>query len=88
MSEVLAVIRNPGIGMRDLDEPGLWFDTYTDESRAALQVLDWVRAKEVMRFVNRNVSELEGKVCWVHTDGTVMKYLRMFGEGTDAGTHS
>lgn len=77
---VMAVIKDPGIGMRDVDEPVLWFDTYTSEGIGALQVLDWDRAYRVMRGVRRSISELEGRACWVETDGTTMKFIRLFGD--------
>lgn len=80
MNEVkLAVIKNVGIGIRDMDDPVLWFDTYTSECINALQVLDWERAKEVMRHVNRSHKELENRACWVETDGTVMRFMKLFG---------
>jgi len=80
MSKTLAVIRNPGIGMRDLDEPALWFDTYINEFTGALQLLTWDQAKAVMRYVSRNAGELEGKACWVDVDGPRMTFLCMFGD--------
>jgi hypothetical protein len=73
----MAVIRNVGIGSRDVGSPVLWFNSYVTESSAALQVLSWDEAYEVLKSVY-DVKELEGKPCWVDVEGGYIKFQEMW----------
>ena len=72
-TERLAIISEVGIGYRDIDSPVLWFS----ESSAALQVLSWDEAYEVLKGV-REVRDLNGLACWVSCEGNRIKFLRMW----------
>ena len=64
--EVLAIMKNVGIGMRDTNNPCLWFDACIDESGRALQVLSWKEAQQVIKESDvYDVKNLEGKACIV-----------------------
>ena len=64
--EVLAIMKNVGIGMRDTNNPCLWFDACIDESGRALQVLSWGTALHVIKESGvYDVKNLEGKACIV-----------------------
>lgn len=77
MSEQLAIIRKPGYGMRDLYQPGLFFDVYLSESSAALQVFSQPEANEVIQDHGvYDVKDLEGRACWVESDNGTIRYLR------------
>lgn len=55
----------------------MWFDAYVSESAAALQVLDVERAVELIQAYGvEDVAKLEGKPCWVHADGQIIRYDR------------
>ncbi len=77
MSEQLAIIKDIGIGCRDTNWPVLWFTVYVSEVQAALTVLSWDDAYEVLKHV-REVRDLEGKPCWVDVDGNMIKFLRLW----------
>ena len=75
--ENLAIIREVGIGLRDTGIPILWFTTYETETSAALQVLSWELAAQLIRdYKLCDVEDLEGQPCWVKKEGGVMRYLR------------
>jgi hypothetical protein len=77
VNEQVAIIRNVGIGGRDVGRPVLWFDTYIRESSAALQIIGWEQAGELLAGI-REVRELEGRPCWVEADGGMIKFLRLW----------
>ena len=77
MSEQMAIIRDVGIGAGDRGIPCLWFSTYVTESSAALQVIDWTDAFELLKAVDR-VEQLNGKPCWVEVDGNMIRFLRLW----------
>lgn len=68
--KTLAVVKGISFGCRDIGRPCLWFSTYINESVAALQVLT---GKEMLDAIAESgvydIKELEGKPCWVETDG-------------------
>jgi hypothetical protein len=75
----LAIVRRPGYGMRDMHVPGLWFDTYTSDCTAALQVFTQPEADEVIKaFGVRDVHDLEGLPCWVSGNqaGGFIRYVK------------
>lgn len=71
----LAIIKGVGFGMRDAPVPVLWFEVNTGEG-AALQCLRWEQAEPVIRQVHE-VHDLEGKPCWVETDGMTMRFIEL-----------
>ena len=77
MPKQMAVIRNVHVGGGDRGTPCLWFDTYISEASAALQVLDWETARELVRKTY-DVKELEGKPCWVEVDGNIIRFVELW----------
>ena len=76
--EVLAIIKDVNIGMRDCNEPVLWFTTHTSECSAALQVFNWVEAGKLIKDAKvYSVNNLEGKACFVEKDGWLLKFIRV-----------
>jgi hypothetical protein len=78
--EQMAIIRNPKLGCSDRGTVALSFDTYINESSAALQVLwmengDVERALELLRTVD-DVRRLDGKACLVEVSSATIRYLR------------
>lgn len=77
MTEQMAVIRNVHIGGGDRGIPCLWFDTYISESSAALQVIPWDQAFEILKSTY-DVKELDGRPCYVEVDGNMIRFLRLW----------
>jgi hypothetical protein len=72
----LAIMKQVGIGMRDMHEPGLWFTAYTDEHSASLQVLSWGDAKILIEDTGvYDVKSLEGRPCWVEEQAGFVRYV-------------
>lgn len=66
--ERLAIMRHVRCGVGDRGRAWLSFDVFTSESSAALTILEWDRAKEVIEAYGvSDVHQLEGKPCWVDT---------------------
>lgn len=80
MTEQMAIITQPRIGTRDLGVPVLSFDVYISEGSAALQVLSWDDARELIASV-QEVRDLEGHPCWVERDGNLIKFKRLWEPG-------
>jgi len=79
MAEQIAIIKNVKIGVGDRGRAWLSFDTYVSECAAALQVVEWDAAKQVIEDADvGDVHDLNGKPCWVETDGTFIKFLRVW----------
>lgn len=76
--EKLAIIKDVHIGCGDYGKAVLWFATYTSDCVAALQVLDWDRAREIIE-TNRigDVNRLEGHPCYVNEEGHTMRFIRL-----------
>lgn len=75
--EQLAIIKNVRCGVGDRGVAWLQFDAYTSESRAALQVIGWDVAKEVIEAYGvSDVSKLEGKPCYVESDKGMSTFTR------------
>jgi len=75
----LAIIRNVGIGTRDVGRPCLWFDTYVEEGIGALQIIDWDRAAQILQASGIcDVRDLNGKPCWVDRDGNTMHFAELW----------
>lgn len=69
----LAIIRRPKVAVEDHSgELCVWFDAYTSECGAALQIVapsDPDRFLSVWNAMAGNVANLDGKACWVaHPD--------------------
>ena len=72
----LAIMRGVSIGMRDISHPCMWFSTYISEHEAALQVLSWEAAADVIKqYGTYDLKLLEGKPCWVDVEGNLIKFL-------------
>lgn len=68
----MAIMRGVDFGLRDIGRPCLWFETYIDESSGALQVLTGEQITKLLEESGaRSIRELEGKPCWVETDGVL-----------------
>lgn len=78
MAEQLAVIKGVGAGMRDAPYPILWFNVYVSDGVAALQCIPWDEAGKLVKKEGiHEIHELEGKPCYVETDGMTIKFLRL-----------
>jgi len=72
----LAIMKNVGIGMRDMHRPGLWFTAYTSENSASLQILDWKKAGKLIQETGiYDVKKFEGQPCWVEIEGGIVRYI-------------
>lgn len=72
--EVLAIMKDVGIGMRDHCNPILWFNAYTDESSASLQIVEWEEAGLMIEAYGvHDALQLEGKPIWMKTDGSICR---------------
>ena len=71
----MAIIKNVGIGMRDCREPVLWFDVYIADGLAALQILNWTEAKQLIAdYSLYDVRNLEGKPCLAVKNNGLLRY--------------
>lgn len=78
--EKLAIIKNVNIGVGDYGEPALWFDTYTSQCSAALQVFGWKEAGEIIKKSGlRSVDSLEGMSCIVEEDAGLLRWKGLSG---------
>lgn len=75
---VTGIIRNVGIGKRDTDRPVLWFDVYISESSAALTVIDWATAHDIVGRVGE-VRNLNGMPCWCDVSKPgIIRFVRLW----------
>lgn len=66
--KTLAIIRRVQCGVGDRGRAWLSFSVYVTECSAALTILEWDRAKEVIEAYGvEDVQNLDGKPCWVDT---------------------
>jgi len=78
MTEQMAIMRGVQIGMRDCDEPVLWFNSKLSEGTGALQVLSWSEAKLLIKDAGvYKVSDLEGRACLVESDKNKVLFIRV-----------
>ena len=71
----MAIIQGVGVGLRDVNNPVLWWTVHTSEGSAALHVFDWDTAYKIIKDYDvREVHELNGKPCWVEVDAGNMLY--------------
>ena len=77
-AESLAIIREVHCGVSDRGTACLWFSAYIGESSAALQVMSWSDAKDIIEaYAVTDVADLNGKPCWVDTSSHgIIRYLR------------
>lgn len=77
--EQLAVIRNFKLGVGDRDVPVIMFDAFLTEGTAALQCI--YGAEEIHQFIAdaevSDITKMNGRTCWVETDGFVSRFLRL-----------
>lgn len=77
MTKQLGIMSRVHIGCRDVGTPVLSFEVHISEGSGALQVLSWSEAFDVLKKVT-DIRDLEGKPCWVETDGSYMKFLKVW----------
>lgn len=71
----LGIIKNVNVGLRDVGSPILWFDTYTEENTAALQIFSWDEAYNIIKRAGvYGLKELEGRPCWLDVDGNKITF--------------
>lgn len=72
----LAIVREPGWGMRDFtSRPGLWFTVRFGEGGGALLCFFGEEAEEIMAASKAyDVSRLNGKPCFVRVDDNLVKF--------------
>ncbi len=64
--KTMAIIKDVRCGVGDRGRAWLQFSTYCSEASAALQIIEWEDAKDVIEAYGvSDVSQLEGKPCWV-----------------------
>lgn len=73
----MAIIRNVHIGAEDHYGAALWFDTYVSEASAALQVIPWEMAYDIVKRVD-DIKHLEGKPCWVEEEGGLIRFIGLW----------
>lgn len=77
-SEVLAVIREVGYGIREREMPCLWFVTRPREHAAVLQVLLGEAVRDLLAEAGvSDAHELEGRLCWVEADTIDSRFKRL-----------
>jgi len=76
MAEELGIIVDIHVGMRDVNEPVLWFSIRTLHG-GSLQVMNWDSAEKFIREWNcKRIEDVNGKPCVVTREGTLLQYLR------------
>ena len=79
MSKQMAIIKDMGIGLRDIGSPCIWFTTYISECSAALQVI--TGKDQIYEFIKasgaKDISDLEGEPCWVEADNSTIRFLEL-----------
>ena len=74
----LAVIKNVRCGVGDRGRAWLSFNTYITECSAAGQFVEWADAKKVLEDAYvEDVSQLNGKACWVEVSNGFIKFLEI-----------
>lgn len=73
----MAIIEDPGYGLRDNNYPCLWFTVKTINGKS-LQVLAGDDADEVIKDSGvYHVKDLAGKACVVNRGQSTLQFLRM-----------
>lgn len=76
------IMRGVHFGHRDVGRPVLWFDTYTSESTAALQVLNAEQAASLLAETGvYDIGSLEGWPCELEVDGSRITFVRPWKAG-------
>jgi hypothetical protein len=77
VSKELAIVRDPGYGMRDAHRPVLWFDVRFGEASGALQIFSQPEADKIIEdFGVRDVADLDGRPCFIEFDGMTVKFIK------------
>jgi hypothetical protein len=76
--EELALISNPGFGLRDTNRPMLWFSVQGLSTDALLcfrgvDALDFVQLHSIT-----DITKLSGKVCVIRSCDNLISFVRMF----------
>ena len=75
--EKLAIIKNVRCGVGDRGVAWLQFDTYTSEHLAAMQIIPWGKAKDVIEAYGvSDVRDLNNMPVWVETDDSTILFKR------------
>ena len=75
--EVMAIIQGVGVGLRDTNNPVLWWSVHTDSIGSALHVFNWETAFDIIKAYGvGEVHSLNGKPCWVEVEGNTMRFKR------------
>ena len=68
--KILAIMKGVDYGCRDVGRPVLWFSTHDGRGGGALQILEQKEAFALIKQSGvRSIRNLEGKACWVESDG-------------------
>ncbi len=74
--EELGIVKNVKIGMRDCENPVMWFDVETLSGMSFL-IFDLTQTGELIKQAQvYNIQGLEGRTCVVETEGRIMKWVR------------
>jgi hypothetical protein len=76
--EELAVIKDARLGSGDYGGACLMFNAYLSQSTCAFQVVSWDDAYGIMSLVQRD-TDLNGRTCYVKTNGLISVFDRMSG---------
>lgn len=81
MPETMGIIKNVGIGLRDTNHPCMWFNVYTSDCLASLQMFSWDEAAKIIKDADvYSVNDLEGHGCYMEGDnvgGGIIKFVRV-----------
>ena len=73
----MAIMRDVGVGNRDVGQPVLWFSAMINECVGSLQVIFKPTYHEFIKdYGVREVGDLEGKSIWVLCKGTKIVWLK------------
>lgn len=78
-NEVVAIIRNPIIGVGDGTKACLSFETFVDEGLAASHWVSWDEAKKIIEDAGvTDIKQLDGTACWVIHENNTQKFQRVW----------
>ena len=71
----MAIIQGVGVGLRDTNQPILWWSVHTGNNGSALLIFDWATAADIIRDYDvREIHSLNGKPCWVEVSNNTIVY--------------
>lgn len=80
MSKQLAIMTAPKFGMRDIGQPGFWFDVSYGEnlSYAALIVLSTERMVQAVTDTDvYDISSLDGSPCQIDETDNIVRFIKL-----------